>query len=145
MYMNYFCGKKRPNGEYFVFLSDDSPKILDDFVYDLHTELGKGLPNDWIYEQLGEAFYAFEKDKIELDDLCLEADIYTYDLLDWCKDFHEFIDESNDEIGRPATFINEISQANWYLKDMIHRRVHDFLEQNPYSEADEEEEEALAG
>jgi len=118
------------------FTKDNAPQDLSDLIHDIHNELGQGLPTDWVYEQVYDAIYSYEKDGVtDFDDLSIESDIYN--LFDWARDFVDMIDEASQELGRGEDIHSEIAQANWYCKDRIYRLVYEFLDK-----AEDEEEES---
>lgn len=77
-YANLFCCGKRLNGDNYLFIEEKNTKLLD-LIHQFHKGL---MPDDYIYQFTYEALEAIaEHDNI--DNICLEADIYNNDLLKW--------------------------------------------------------------
>lgn len=123
----YFEGKERSDGTYFTFLSDKAPDSLKELIHCIHSDLGCGLPNDWIYQTIRNAFEDLAEDDIE--DIHIESDIYTTDLVAWL-DNHFAIDLCNeaieDELAEP-NIISIIGFGQVLAKDRIYHSVNEFI------------------
>jgi hypothetical protein len=139
-YSKFFTTKRRTsNNELFVCCTDEAPEQLKDLIHEIHRGLDCYFPNDWIYEVIAEAFSGLEDDDIE--NVCIEADIYNADLLEWAQDgwAQGMIDEATKELGRPNDFIGEVSQGQWYTKDRIYHSVNEFMEKQENEDEEEED------
>jgi hypothetical protein len=139
-YAQYFEYKTRSNGEGFYCLKDgEEHDKLYELIHDIHRDnFGDCLPNDWVYDKTHSAFgdlsdYSSDdtRDFTELN-LEVEPDIYTADLLEWAKypAFRDYIDQANEELGRPDDFDKEISQAQWLALERIYTAVWEFMKKN---------------
>ena len=147
-YTQYFEKKTRDNGETFYFLKESEWKnALQSLIHDIHKDhFNHCMPHDWIYYQVHSAFCDFvsyigddTRDFCELS-LDVQPDIYTNDLLEWAKYpmFREWIETANSEIGRPETFEQEISQAQFLAIEAIYNDVWEFMKSSEKDESAEE-------
>ena len=81
-------------------LKDDAPDELVGLVRKAH---GDFLPDDFRYETILDALYAFvDCEDVDMDDVRVEADIYTHDLLRWLSSNLNrvgYCDQAQDEFG----------------------------------------------
>lgn len=134
-YNEYFTVKKRFNRDKLIVVKrDDSPKDLEDLIYEIHN-IFDVMPDDWIYETIRDAFRAFEVDydkDIDLEEILseMEPDIYNDDLTEWARSSYAInaIDEAVEEYGS-KDFINSMQVGQLRVKDQIYREVHNFINQ----------------
>lgn len=135
-YKDYFVWKTRSsNLENFVTLVDDSPQDLDDFVRAVHIKFFESyLPNDWIYEMIGDAFHCLDIDS--LDNCTIEGDIFDVDLIEWLKNSYAklYCNEVMNDMIDPKDIIGIISSGQYLAKRTIYELVNDFLRLNEQEE-----------
>lgn len=79
--LKYFEKRDRTDGHPAWFVVDGAPDWVKDMLRTAHAE-GCILPDDWRYQFVVEALGALI-DNDDPDDIEINADIYTYDLLRW--------------------------------------------------------------
>lgn len=134
-YNTYFIAAEAHNGKIFYKLNDEAPEALRDFVKAVHFDYFDGCwPNDWIYENILDAFEALEYDTI--DNCIIEADIYTSDLMQWMQQpfASTYVDEAKAEFGKTENIEKQIGQGQWLARDRIYNAVNHFIEENPLQE-----------
>lgn len=136
---------KRDDGsEYWSF--PDVDESTDERTTDLSRaahEGGKIFPDDWRYAFLHEALSALEDAADdELDDLRLEADIYTGELTDWLSsrgDRPGLCDDACEELGiNEATMVERIQFGQDREKNEVLAAVRAHLEAEAEASEDEE-------
>ncbi len=133
-YSQYFEVANRPDGSSFIRKTEGCPTVIDDLVCNIHFDYFDGcFPNDWIYQIILEAFEAFELGD-DLEDICLEPDVYYVDLHRWLTNpfAHGLCDEVIQEYWHSPTrlnFTDIISYAQVRAKRMIYDAVDEFLQQ----------------
>lgn len=141
-YAELFESAKRNNSdEMFVRKKTDEYEDLNELIQDIHNALHCGLPDDWIYGEIWEAFEVLEENDIE--DLSIEADCYHHQLLKWfsqCNCAPSCCDEALEEGLLEG--VNEIwkiiSGGQWFAKDRIYRMVYEFIQEDEEEEETEE-------
>lgn len=135
-YTKYFVSKQRPDESYFVSLSDDSPEELKELVHHIHDDIFNAYPNDWIYSTISEALEDLSESS--LDDITIEGDVYTKDLLKWYTETPSadyFCVEAVDLGLTSSQRIDELIGWGQYLsKKAIYESVNDFLEKQQNEE-----------
>lgn len=128
-----FETRTRSDGKQFVCQTDDAHPMLQALMLDIHNAFGGCLPNDWLYQETANAFYGFEVDGVDIEDLNVEPDIYYSHLIEWLHNPYalDCCDEYQDELGcDKSTGITErISCGQWLAKDRVWRMVWDFLQE----------------
>lgn len=127
-YHLYFKRKHRPNGDWFTLLSIDAPEELKQLVNNIHLKHFDCLPNDWIYEQISNAFGELEHDKLE--DITIESDCYNSGLYKWLAETYAttFIEEFAEENGSCNDIYHMIGAGQQLAKQRIYDLVNEFLE-----------------
>lgn len=128
-YTYCFAWKKRANGEEFVILKEYMSSELNELVRDIHQDLFNCGCNDWIYEQIYYAFDDLKNDKLE--DITIEADVYTHDLIQWLNNGYAL--ELCSEVMREYHYdsVEEaLNQAQTSAKVLIYEAVNSFIERN---------------
>ncbi len=134
-YAAYFVTRKRQDGTEYVSYAEGAPEELKEFVRRIHMDHFYGaLPNDWIYKVIAEAFEGLAND--DIDNVTIEADIYTHDLLCWLYEngqsfalqyCAEWLDQFSDNQG--LDIAKQIEGGQWLAKNTIYIAVHEFLEE----------------
>jgi hypothetical protein len=139
-YSQYFHDKQRLDGTSFICKTDDCPESVSELVYDIHSELDS-LPNDWIYGEIADAFDDLAENNI--NDIPIEPDATYSTLFKW---FYEnsfavcMCDEAQETCEKQyATVTDLINEGQWYCRDLIYRRVNEFLEDHKNDDDLEEE------
>lgn len=118
---------KTNNGN--ICLKDERPEELYDLVYDIHQEFN-AMPNNWFYGIIAEAFYFFEEDGLDIDDINIETDCYRSDLYKWFGEpfATACIEDYQEEFGIHSHDVwTIISNGQWLAMDKIYRLVSDFI------------------
>jgi hypothetical protein len=137
-YTKFFTtAKRRDMGLSFTKCTDDAPQKLNDLVRKVHGYFDC-MPNDWIYENIAEAFDWLATDKLE--DVNMEADIYYHELNTWLNNPYAagLCDEVMQE-DRYDRFYSAIECAQIRAKYMIYEAVNEFLQEESAEEEAEEE------
>lgn len=129
-YRKHFSSKKRDNGEWFYYLSEDAPDDLRELIYEIHCNFsGYTSPNDWIYATIFDAFNDLNND--DIDSIIIEADPYYSYLISWLSNsFASYMcDEYLKEFSsHQATFYSIVEGAQCMAKDRIYHAVNDFIQ-----------------
>lgn len=117
----------RADGANYCYVSGDKYPELSELIRIIHEDLGCSIPNDWIYNQIFEAFGLL--DEFDIDDLQLEPDIYYMDLYKWFGESfaHHLVNEAIAELGPLDCIYAYISHAQLIAMDSICRHVNDFM------------------
>lgn len=133
-YAQYFKTAKRTDGTVFVNKTHDAPEDLIELIRSIHKDyFFDSIPNDWIYDQIYEAFC--ELSEYDIEDLALDPDIYNSQLYKWFGNSYadQYCAEYAEEIGfnQPKNIWDQIRGGQWLAKDRIYRAVSDFINQEP--------------
>jgi hypothetical protein len=133
-YNQFFEVATRKDGTNFVRHTNNAPEYLKEFVQKVHQELECGLPNDWIYNEISNAFDAIEID--ELEETPFNPDEYTHQLFEWAKSgwAQYMIQLYNDNIHHSKDMMEQIQNGQWYAADRIFHLVKEFIEENEEEE-----------
>lgn len=138
-YGQYFIGAKRSDDKMFYHLKEGSPQELSTFINVVHRDcFDVVFPNDWIYEQIMDAFEELAEN--DLDDIELRSDDYTHDLLAWLQNSYalEEINECRQELGQEnLKILDQIGWGQWYAKKKIYEAVNEFIEQDNEEESND--------
>ncbi|HBF13408.1 MAG TPA: hypothetical protein DDW49_08515 [Deltaproteobacteria bacterium] len=121
-FSQYFKTIVREGNKHEVYvLKDNAPDELVDLIHKAH---GDFMPDDFRYETILDALYAFAGcDNADIDDVRLEADIYTHDLLQWLGSNLNrvgYCDQAQDEFGlEKADVLTLITYGQQMEKDEI--------------------------
>lgn len=132
-YTEYFQKKSRATGETFIYLKDGSPQDLIEFVREVHTCMGCGLPNDWIYEKINLAFEEIEHDELDIEGYVPEGDIYNYVLIEWLSNPFalDLCEEAREEWGNDKmSLMEQIQHGQVQGLTRIYSMVNEFLKAN---------------
>lgn len=137
-FSKHFEYKTRTDKTGFYCIKDDSDykDALQDFVHSIHKDLFFDcLPNDWVYEQIYNAFERLAECTCERDFegalSDIETDIYINDLLEWAKwpIAREYITQCRQDFGwQWADLDKQIAGGQLLAIDAIYRRVWEFLD-----------------
>lgn len=100
--------KTRDTGETFYTITDNAPSWIQDVCREAH---GDFMPDDTRYEFIVEALDAIIDNDGETDDIQLEADTYTRDLIAWLATSLKrvsYVDEAVSEFGIEASGDNPL-------------------------------------
>ena len=118
-----------------VSLHKDAPVELQNLIHDIHRDLNSDLPENWIYDNILDAFFKIEEEyasDIEIETILneIEPAIYNYNLIDWSQSYYAqlLIDEAEEEFGY-KDFIGVIRNGQYKGLDIIYRNVHEFINQ----------------
>jgi hypothetical protein len=122
-----FVTLKRDNGAEYVILKDGSPEWMTEVCHTAHQDGTQGgmLPDDWRHEFIKEsADLLAEAEEYEWDDLQLESDVYTHDLLSWLSSRNDrvsYCDEASEEgfVNSENGTLGRISAGQWKEKDEV--------------------------
>lgn len=114
----------RSNGNEFLRLKDGSPQWMKDVIHDAHEGM---LPNDHKYQFVSEAL-SLIADATDLEDIQIEADIYTSDLLAWLSSNLTRTEYMDQTMGEHKTFVSQLMAAQWLEKDEVLHSVLNSLE-----------------
>lgn len=134
-YADQFVTKTRANGDTFLCLRDDiktqANKELTNLIYDAHDDFA---PDDYKYQFIYEALKSLSEHN-DPDDIQLEADVYTADLLKWVssnlKRIH-YCDEAIStfiSIESLLSFTNILGEGQYQEKRDVLASVRNSLEQ----------------
>jgi len=130
-YSEYFTHKKRNDGLDFICLVDGAPQELEKLMYSIHKDhFDYTLPDDWIYENVYDAFEALETgDDFDSVLQSLEPDIYNVDLCEWlkCGFAQGYCNESLEE-SEHKNIMQAVQAGNYRAKEVIYFAVRDFLD-----------------
>lgn len=133
--LDYF--ESRPRGEAkpgeepvrFWTMKNYRPVWVREMVFSVHED-GHFSPDDFKYKAIVETLEALAEGQ-DPDEINLEPDVYTSDLLEWLGSHLEragYVDEAVENYGHSDQgIIGDISQGQWYEKDQVARRVVDSL------------------
>jgi hypothetical protein len=125
----YFHKATRTNGDTFYCRTDDAPDWTEELVKECH---GNFWPDDYRFDFIVEALDALA-DSDDPDDVYLEEDTYTSDLLGWLASSVSRVsicDEAAGEYGveAEADLLHRIALGQRYEKQEVLGLVRDFLE-----------------
>lgn len=127
-YYKHFERRTRSDGSSFYALVDNAPEDLSDLIREIHHQIFGGCwANDWIYDQILDAFEDLSNNNI--DNLNIEADCYTHDLLKWLREPFalEICEEVREELCPNGTLTDQISWGQWFAKKRIYEAVDEFI------------------
>jgi hypothetical protein len=131
-YSQYFEQKTRVDtGNAFTCLTNEAPEDLKSLLRVTHIAFECGLPNDWLYETIFEAFESLEENDIY--DISIEADIYNNDLIEWLHNSYAIAqcDEAYEELGSEDNkLLSRIATGQSYMKELIYHMVDCFMKLN---------------
>ena len=132
-YSEYFVRGKRQDGKEYVYCVDATPEKLRDLIRDIHFNSFDGcFPNDWIYENIYEAFEMFEERDFDIGKvLCdLTHDPYPWHLVEWLHNSFasEFCNDVTDNDSSLSIF-QILETANCKAKESIVFAVDRFLKE----------------
>jgi hypothetical protein len=123
--------KPGDEAELFYTLKNYRPVWLVDLVRQIHDD-SNWLPDDFKYRTIVDVLDMLSEGQ-DPDELSLEADIYTHDLLQWLGSHNEragLVDEAVGQMGHSEQgIIGDISMGQWYEKDQIARMIVDALKE----------------
>lgn len=127
---NGLTTKTRDDGTKFVCQKDDAPDWLNDLCRDAHNDM---MPDDFVYSVIEDALDAIIDADGDAEDLFLEADSYTRDLLAWLSSNLKrvnYVDEAAEEYGGDASegIVHLISAGQYHEKSQILANVVNSLE-----------------
>jgi hypothetical protein len=105
--LTFLTTGKRDNGETFVKQKDDAPDWVNDVCREAHGDL---LPDDYRYAFIQDALEAIVNSD-DLDDIEIDADTYTSDLIDWLgsrNSRYSYVDDAIENFGKSDTIIDDI-------------------------------------
>ena len=112
--LKYFEKHDRKDGHPAWFLVDSAPGWVGDIVIAAHDE-GDMFPDDWRYQFVVESLGALI-DNDDPDDIEIDADIYTYDLLRWLSSRNsrcDYVDDAVADFGHAENgILGEIGRAS---------------------------------
>ena len=129
-FCHFFQSITRNGSRHEVYvLKDDAP---DELVALIRRAHGDFMPDDFRYETTLDALNAFaECEDVDMDDVRLEADIYTHDLLRWLSSHLNrvgYCDQAQEEFGLDKTDITTlITYGQQMEKDEIVSLVRKYL------------------
>ena len=112
-------------------LCEKNEKAMDDLKYDVSNSVNIDSTTGWVESIIEDAFE--ELSEVSIDDVNIEADVYTHQLMKWFSDNFaiEICEEAREELGcEGKSIIDQIILGQWYAKDRIYHMVSDWLEQN---------------
>ena len=134
-YNEYFETKIDQDDKKRIILSSNASVELQNLVRDIHRELNSNWPEDWIYDNIYEAFFKIEEEydkDVAIENILndIEPAIYNTDLIEWSKSYYAqcLIDEATEELGY-TDFIAIIRNGQYKALDIIYRLVHEFINQ----------------
>lgn len=125
-YYKYFMMAKRTRGQSYFKCTEDAPDDLKDLIRAIHG-LFDCMPDDWIYEQIWEAFDDLDTNFIE--DIHNEPHPYLSELYAWLGEPYarHLCDQVIGEGWRLEGIYEIIEEAQVRAKDIIYRAVDDFI------------------
>lgn len=125
-YIEYFeRGVRKDTGQPYYFLKEEAPEDLKELIYEIHKDFDS-LPNDWIYEQIREAFQDLKMD--DLDNCLIEADVYDNDLYKWLGEpFADGLCNECLESGNIKSIWSVVAVAQYLCKKQIYEAVDAFI------------------
>lgn len=113
---------------YHSFDHSTTPQWVKDLAFDAHDDMA---PDDWKFAFIVEALDALAETE-DPDDINLEADVYTHDLLRWLAsnlNRPAICDEASAEYGTPGQdIVTVIQQGQAYEKSQVLASVRSALE-----------------
>lgn len=140
---DHLVEKKRPNGEAYLFLKDESPQWMKDLIRAAHTDPSSGdlmLADDWRYRFIDDVIDKIADssgDAEEMDEEvrdCIEPDVYTNDLFSWASSnllrrgyCNEALEEAQDN-GIRINYIDELlMDAQMRERYKVYYSIKEFL------------------
>lgn len=126
-FRQFFEQIERKENEQIWIVKDGSPKYIQNMCHSAHGDM---FPDDWRYEFIVEALNVLS-DNDDPDDINLEADIYTHDLLQWLSsrlDRTSYVDEAIENYGKQETIVNDIAIGQLTEKEEVLASVRSYLE-----------------
>jgi hypothetical protein len=133
--LKYFELKTRSNGNEFYCLKHGHPEWIRDVCRECHGDM---MPDDYKYQFIHEALLEICEAK-DLEDIQLEADIYTADLLKWLSSNltrTTYMDEAAKEFGPFDQFENHLMAAQQLEKQEVLNQLLESLKGRLDTESD---------
>ena len=134
-YTQYFISGTRNDGASYLYLNNEAPVELGEFVREVHMEFDCA-PNDWIYDQIYEALSLAEEgnDLIEME---VEADPYHGHLKAWTLEpFADSFINYMLERDRFSSLFDLLSAAQGRAIGQIYSLTHCFIDEHNEEEAE---------